>query len=80
MDAASARTANEDGALVAVLAFRPMRAYPVLMAKAEHPEPTPFQRFEDALRKVISVPKKDVDKAATREKKAREARRTDQPK
>lgn len=57
-----------------------MRPYPVRMAKAEHPEPTPFKRFEDALRKVISVPKKDVDKAALREKKAREARRTERPK
>lgn len=40
----------------------------------------PFDRFEDALKRVLSVPKKDVDKAATREKKAREARRTEQPK
>lgn len=40
----------------------------------------PAKKFEDALRKVLSVPKKDVDKAVVREKKAREARRTEQPK
>ena len=39
-----------------------------------------FERFEDALRTVLSVPKKQVDKAVTREKKARAARRTEQPK
>lgn len=43
-------------------------------------DPNPPKRFEDALRKVLSVPKKDVDKAVVREKKAREARRTEQPK
>lgn len=43
------------------------------MAQAGDP-PTPFQRFEDALKRVLSVPKKDVDKAVTREKKARKAR------
>ena len=43
-------------------------------------KPSPFERFEDALKRVLSVPKKDVDKAVTREKKAREARRTEQPK
>jgi hypothetical protein len=44
------------------------------------PKPTPGKKFEDALRKVLSVPKKDVDKAIVREKKEREAKRTDQPK
>lgn len=48
------------------------------MAQAD--QPTPFQRFEDALKRVLSVPEKDVDKAVTREKKAREAARTEQPK
>ncbi len=43
-------------------------------------ERTPFERFEDALRKVVRVPKKDVDEALTREKKARRARRTGPPK
>lgn len=37
-------------------------------------QPTPFKKFEDALRKVLSTPKKDVDKAIIREKKEREAR------
>lgn len=45
-----------------------------------NPEPTPGKKFENALRKVLSVPKKDVDKAVAREKKEREARRTDKPK
>ena len=44
------------------------------------PDQTPFQRFEDALKKALSVSKKDVDKAVTRQKKVREARRTEQPK
>lgn len=44
------------------------------------PEPKPSKKFEDALRKVLSVPKKDVDKAVAREKKEREARKTEQPK
>jgi hypothetical protein len=39
----------------------------------------PFERFEDALRSVLSVPKDEVVKDITREKKEREARRTDQP-
>lgn len=51
-----------------------------LCGMAQADPPTPFQRFEDALKRVLSVPKKDVDKAAVREKKAREARRTEQPK
>lgn len=44
------------------------------------PQPTPFKKFEDALRKVLSAPKKDVDKAIVREKKEREARKNDPPK
>lgn len=44
------------------------------------PQPSPFKKFEDALRKVLSAPKKDVDKAIAREKKEREARKTEQPK
>jgi hypothetical protein len=43
-------------------------------------EPTPFKKFEDALRKVLSTPKKDVDKAIIREKKEREARRSERRK
>ena len=40
----------------------------------------PGDAFKDALRTVLSVSKKDVDKAIVREKKAREAGRTEQPK
>jgi hypothetical protein len=43
------------------------------MAKAK-PEPTPFEKFEDAARRIFSVPKKDVEKAELRAKKEREAR------
>jgi hypothetical protein len=48
-----------------------MRTYTRKVAPAEG-KPA-FERFEDALRKVLPVPKKDVEKAALREKKAREA-------
>lgn len=44
------------------------------MAKAERPEPTPFERFEDVARRLFQVPKKETDKATLRERKAREAR------
>jgi transposase len=27
------------------------------------PEPTPYERFVEAMKRVLSVPKKDVDKA-----------------
>ena len=49
------------------------------MAKAERPEPTPFERFEDMARRLFQVPKREADKAALREKKAREAREADKP-
>jgi hypothetical protein len=35
------------------------------------PQPTPFKKFEDALRKVLSVPKSEVDKRIKEQKKAR---------
>ena len=50
------------------------------MAKAERPGPTPFERFEDAARRLFQVPKKDVDKAELRRKKEREAREAEGPK
>jgi hypothetical protein len=50
------------------------------MAEAAKPEPTPFERFEEATRRLLSIPKKDVEKAELRRKKEREAKRTDQPK
>jgi hypothetical protein len=47
---------------------------------ADSAKPTPFDRFEDALRKVLSVPKKEVEKDLARQKKEREAKRSDRPK
>lgn len=44
------------------------------MAKAERPQPTSFEKFEDMARRIFQVPKKEADKAALRERKAREAR------
>lgn len=52
------------------------RPYPVLMAKAD-PNRTPFEKFEDAARRIFSVPKKEIDKAERRKKKEREAREAD---
>ena len=34
-----------------------------------NPEPTPFKKFEDALRKVLSTPKSEVDKRIKEQKK-----------
>ncbi len=50
------------------------------MAKAERPDPTPFERFEDAAKRIFQVPKRDVDKAELRGKKEREAREADKRK
>jgi len=36
--------------------------------------PTPFERFEEATKRLFRVSKKDVDKAELRAKKEREAR------
>jgi hypothetical protein len=48
------------------------------MAKSEQPPgPSPFERFEDAARRIFQVPKRDVDKAELRRKKEREARKGD---
>lgn len=40
----------------------------------------PFRRFEDVLRKVLSVPKKGVDKDLVREQKEREAKLAEEQK
>lgn len=56
--------------------FRDRRPYPFLMAKAD-PHRTPFERFEEAARRIFQVPKKDVEKAELRRKKEREAREAD---
>lgn len=41
-------------------------------------ELTPWERFVDATRRIVSVPKKDVDKAMRRWKARRKARRAHQ--
>ena len=38
------------------------------------PNPSPFERFEDALRRVLSVPKATVDKRIKERKKDRQGR------
>lgn len=55
--------------------------YPEAMPDApKKPEPTPFEKFEDAARRIFQVPKKEADKAALRERKAREAREAERQK
>jgi hypothetical protein len=39
-----------------------------------NPTPTPFEKFEEAAKRFLSVPKKDVEKAELRKRKEREAR------
>lgn len=48
-----------------------------IVAKAER-QPTPFERFEEAARRIFSVSKKNVEKAERRRKKEREAREAEQ--
>ena len=51
------------------------------MAKSEpHPHSTPFERFEEAAKRIFSVPKKDLEKAELRKRKEREAREADRAK
>lgn len=44
------------------------------MPKAAKPEPTPFEKFEEATKRLFKVSKKDVAKAELRAKKESEAR------
>ena len=44
------------------------------MAKAERPEPTPFERFEAFAKKLVNVPKREIDEKQ-REHEAKKARR-----
>ena len=46
-------------------------------ASSGKPSPSPFEKFEDVARRIFQVPKKEADKAALRERKAREAREAD---
>lgn len=50
------------------------------MAKSEPAKPTPFERFEEAAKRIFQVPKREVEKAELRRKKEREAREADKPK
>jgi hypothetical protein len=50
------------------------------MAEAKRPEPTPFERFEEATRRLLSIPKREVEKAELRAKKEREAKRANRSK
>ena len=44
------------------------------MARSEpHPQPTPFERFEEAAKAILRVSKKDLQKAELRKSKEREA-------
>lgn len=47
------------------------------MAKSEPVRPTPFEKFEEAARRIFSVSKRDVEKAELRRKKEKEAREAD---
>jgi hypothetical protein len=40
------------------------------------PEPTPFQRFDTLMRRIVSVPKAEIDRRAVEAKKARQEKRT----
>lgn len=44
------------------------------MAKAERPEPTPFEKFEAFAKKIVRVPTKEIDEKA-KEYEAKRARR-----
>jgi len=39
------------------------------------PEPTPFQKLTDLTRRVMSVPKSEIDRRAAEEKKRRQEKR-----
>jgi hypothetical protein len=61
----------EGGGLLPHVGGRP---YPCLMAEAAKPDRTPFERFEEATRRLLSTPKREVQKAELRAKKERQAR------
>lgn len=41
--------------------------------------PTPFQRFQDAVRRIVQTPKADVDRRMEDEKRKRAERRANRP-
>lgn len=46
---------------------------------SEAGKPTPFEKFEEAAKRILSVSKKDLEKAELRRKKEREAREANKP-
>ena len=47
---------------------------------AEAAKPTPFDKFEEATKRIFKVSKRDLEKAELRRKKEREAREADKTK
>ena len=50
------------------------------MTKSEPAKPTPFEKFEEATKRIFQVSKRDLEKAELRKRKEREAREDDRPK
>lgn len=44
---------------------------------ADTAKPTPFEKFEEATKRLFKVPKREVEKAELRKRKEREAREAD---
>jgi hypothetical protein len=45
------------------------------MTEPGTPQPTPFEKFHGALRKIVSVPKAEIDRREKEYKKARKQKR-----
>jgi hypothetical protein len=56
-----------------------MDAYPLVVARSEPAKPTPFEKFEEATKRLPKVSKMDVEKAELRRKKEKEAREAEGP-
>ncbi len=52
-----------------------MRHTILQVTQPSQPEPTPFKKFDNALRKVLTVPKSEVDKKIKAQKRARRRKR-----
>ena len=50
------------------------------MARSEPAKPTPFDKFEAFVKKIVNVPKKEIDQAELRKRKEQEAREADRAK
>ena len=44
---------------------------------ADAAKPTPFEKFEEATKRIFQVPKREVEKAELRKKKERDAKEAD---